>query len=189
MYRDVLHIVLCNVYITLKLMYKVVSDIPSLLAKYIKGHRNIYWSMCHMQYRIHTYTEMTSRSTLRCHEIPIRPWQTIERNLFAKGKDLLILAYYYSNYFEEERLKSKTWSTTIRLIIMKSQFSRHGIQEVYMILTKDHHLEADGLQNSVKVMYLSELYRLLDVLNLISCKKYFLYLVCKGRLCWGHETS
>ncbi|XP_064614564.1 uncharacterized protein K02A2.6-like [Liolophura sinensis] len=41
------------------------------------------------------------------------------------GKDYLILANYYSDYFEIDRLHSKTATTVIQM--MKSQFARHGI--------------------------------------------------------------
>ncbi|XP_062574516.1 uncharacterized protein K02A2.6-like [Saccostrea cucullata] len=62
------------------------------------------------------------------HEIPARPWQTIGCDLFeCEGKDYLILADYYSDYFEVERLHGKTGSSIIRM--MKSQFARHGIPD------------------------------------------------------------
>lgn len=61
------------------------------------------------------------------HGIPIRPRQTIGCDLYEKGKDYLILADYFSKYFEIKRQHKKTGSSIIRLV--KSQFARHGIPD------------------------------------------------------------
>ncbi|XP_061190283.1 uncharacterized protein K02A2.6-like [Saccostrea echinata] len=75
-----------------------------------------------------TYQDDQQKEPMISHEIPIRPWQTIGCNLFeCESKDYLILADYYSDYFEVERLHSKTGSSIIRM--MKSQFARHGIPD------------------------------------------------------------
>ncbi|XP_061194972.1 uncharacterized protein LOC133203143 [Saccostrea echinata] len=74
-----------------------------------------------------TYQDNQKKEPMISHEIPIRPWQTIGCDLFeCESKDYLILADYYSDYFEVERLHSKTGSI-IRM--MKSQFARHGIPD------------------------------------------------------------
>lgn len=79
-----------------------------------------------MQY---IYQDDKQKEPIISHQmIPIRPWQTIGCDLFeCESKDYLILANYYSDYFEVEKLHSKTGRKIIRLT--KSQFARHGIPE------------------------------------------------------------
>ncbi|XP_064597501.1 uncharacterized protein K02A2.6-like [Liolophura sinensis] len=66
------------------------------------------------------------KEALISHEIPSRPWEKVGCDLFEfDGKDYMILADYYSDYFEIDRLHDKTATTVIKT--MKSQFDRHGI--------------------------------------------------------------
>jgi transposase InsO family protein len=75
-----------------------------------------------------TYQDDQQKEPMISHDIPIRPWQTTGCHLFeCEGKYYLILADYYLDYFEVEKLHVKTGSSIIRS--MKSQFARHGIPD------------------------------------------------------------
>lgn len=75
-----------------------------------------------------TYQDDQQKEPMISHEIPVCPWQTIGCDLFEfKDKDYLILADYYSDFFEVEILHSKTGSSIIR--IKKSKFAHHGIPD------------------------------------------------------------
>nr|XP_034334879.1 uncharacterized protein K02A2.6-like [Crassostrea gigas] len=62
------------------------------------------------------------------HKIPSRPWQIIACDLFeCQNKDYLITVDYYSDYFEVDRLHSKTGSSIISKL--KAHLTRHVIPD------------------------------------------------------------
>ena len=66
---------------------------------------------------------MVSRS------IATRPWQRVGGDIFQYGnKNYLILADYYSSYFEIDQLNSISSESVIKAC--KKQFARHGIPNV-----------------------------------------------------------
>lgn len=63
------------------------------------------------------------------HEIPKRPWERVCCSLFEfDGKDYLICADYFSDFFEIDRQHDKTGKEVIGK--MKAQMTRHGIPDV-----------------------------------------------------------
>ena len=75
-----------------------------------------------------TYETTPQKETLESHEIPNRPWQKIGVDLFEwDKKDYLITVDYYSNFWEIDRLYSKTAKTVIKKL--KAHFARFGIAE------------------------------------------------------------
>lgn len=62
------------------------------------------------------------------HPVPSRPWQVLAVYLFElQGQDYLVTTYYYSNFFEVDKLASKTSKEVIEKL--KPHMARHGIPD------------------------------------------------------------
>ena len=67
-----------------------------------------------------------AREPLISHETADRSWQKIGADVFTlNGTDYLCVVDYYSNYFEVDRLETKTAKGIAE--ILRKQFSVHGI--------------------------------------------------------------
>lgn len=65
------------------------------------------------------------------HPIPSRPWEYIASDLLEfEGRDYLITTDYYSNFFEVDRLYSKTSREVVNKL--KAHMARHGIPDKLM---------------------------------------------------------
>ena len=63
------------------------------------------------------------------HEIPERPWAKIGVDLCKlKGRTLLVVCDYYSNFIEVEKIHASTTQGVSR--VLKNLFSRYGIPDV-----------------------------------------------------------
>ena len=75
------------------------------------------------------YRNSQVKESLKCHELPERPWQKIAVDLFELDKqEYVVMVDYYSKFFEVSHLpnsKSKTVTNHI-----KPQLARYGIPEV-----------------------------------------------------------
>ena len=68
------------------------------------------------------------KESLCSHAILNRPWQVTGANLFKLGTaDFLILADYWSGFWEVERLQDMVSATV--MLHMRRQFARHGIPQ------------------------------------------------------------
>ena len=73
-----------------------------------------------------SYQSNQAREPLISHEVADRPWQKIGADVFTlDGTDYLCVVDYYSNYFEVDRLETKTAKGTAK--ILGKKFSVHGI--------------------------------------------------------------
>ena len=71
------------------------------------------------------------KEPLICHQSPTRPWESIAADLFVfHGKDYLVTTDRYSNFFEVDRLYSKSSSEVITK--MKAHIARYGIPNKLM---------------------------------------------------------
>ena len=62
------------------------------------------------------------------HPVPSRPWQVLAVDLFElQGQDYLVTTDYYSNFFEVDKLVSKTSKEVIEKL--KPHMARHGIPD------------------------------------------------------------
>ncbi|KAI4880495.1 hypothetical protein NFI96_000640, partial [Prochilodus magdalenae] len=69
-----------------------------------------------------------TKEPLLSHAIPERPWQVVGTDLLTwNSQDFVIIADYYSRYFEIEKLTNCTSSAVITKL--KAAFARHGIPE------------------------------------------------------------
>ncbi|KAI4900308.1 hypothetical protein NFI96_009493 [Prochilodus magdalenae] len=69
-----------------------------------------------------------TKEPLLSHAIPERPWQVVGTDLLEwNSQDFVIIADYYSRYFEIEKLTNCTSSAVITKL--KAAFARHGIPE------------------------------------------------------------
>jgi len=103
-----------------------------------RARKAFYWP--HMNEQI---TEVISRCSvcnsykseqkehLICHERFSRPWESIAADLFVfHGKDYLVTTDRYSNFFEVDRLYSKTSAEVITKL--KAHIARYGIPNKLM---------------------------------------------------------
>ncbi|XP_028413681.1 uncharacterized protein K02A2.6-like, partial [Dendronephthya gigantea] len=75
------------------------------------------------------YRNKQVKEPLMPHEVPVRPWQILAADMFIVGKDnYLVLADYYSKYFELNQLSDSTSITVVK--VLKQQFARHRIPEI-----------------------------------------------------------
>ena len=75
------------------------------------------------------FDNQQQKKTLIPHNVPNRPWAKVEVNLFKFSKtDYLIIADYFSGFWEVDALENTTASHVIRK--MKMQFARHGIPDM-----------------------------------------------------------
>ena len=75
------------------------------------------------------YRQAQAHEDLQPRELPSRPWQKINADLFVIGQQtFLIMVEYWSNFFEVVEIHSKTAPTIVTQF--KVQFARHGISEV-----------------------------------------------------------
>ncbi|XP_015772054.1 PREDICTED: uncharacterized protein LOC107350336 [Acropora digitifera] len=78
-----------------------------------------------------SYKTEQQKETLICHESPTRPWESIAADPFVfHGKDYLATIARYSNFFEVDRLYSKTSSEVITN--MKAHIARYDIPNKLM---------------------------------------------------------
>ena len=78
-----------------------------------------------------SYQSNQAREPLISHEVADRPWQKIGADVFTlDGTDYLCVVDYYSNYFEVDRLETKTTKGIAK--ILRKQFSVHGIPNQLM---------------------------------------------------------
>ena len=75
-----------------------------------------------------SYQSAQAKEPMISHHIPTRPWEKVGMDLFElNNRDFLITVDYYSNYFEVDRLTSKTAKEVINK--KKANFARHGIPD------------------------------------------------------------
>ena len=75
-----------------------------------------------------SYQSEQAKKPMISHHIPTRPWEKVGTDLFElNNRDFLITVDYYSNYFEVDRLTSKTAKEVINKT--KANFARHGIPD------------------------------------------------------------
>ena len=68
------------------------------------------------------------KESLVSHSIPDRPWSKIAANPFEfKGEHFLVLADYYSDWIEFDKMRDQTATETIALLL--KQFSRWGLPD------------------------------------------------------------
>ena len=78
-----------------------------------------------------SYKTEQQKEPLICHESPTRPWESIAADLFVfHGKDYLVTTDRYSNFFEVDRLYSKSSSEVITK--MKAHIARYGLPNKLM---------------------------------------------------------
>ncbi len=78
-----------------------------------------------------TYAQEQQREPLISHEIPSRPWEKVGCDfLELNGRDYMVTVDYYSNFFEVDRMYSKTGPAVIAKL--KGHFARHGIPDVFV---------------------------------------------------------
>ena len=71
------------------------------------------------------------KEPLHHHEVPTRPWSKLAADIFQFENELyLLIVDYYSEFFEISKLSDMKSSTVITHC--KSQFSRHGIPDIFM---------------------------------------------------------
>ena len=76
-----------------------------------------------------THRTTQGRESLLQHEIPERPWARVGVDLCElKGRTLLIVCDYYSNFIEVERIQTPTTLGVTK--ILKSLFARYGVPDV-----------------------------------------------------------
>jgi hypothetical protein len=74
------------------------------------------------------FSKRQSKEPMVCREPPKRPWQHLAVDLFVfKETDFVVLADYYSDFFEVDALRTTTAKEVIKK--MKVHFARHGIPE------------------------------------------------------------
>ena len=77
------------------------------------------------------YGRKQPKETLKCQEIPLRPWQIIASDMMEfKGHSYLVTVDTYSDFIECDRLSDKRANEVIR--VLRSQMARHGIAEKVM---------------------------------------------------------
>ena len=75
------------------------------------------------------YRQAQAHEDLQPRELPSRPWQKINADLFVIGQQtFLIMVDYWSNFFTVVEIHSKTAQTVVTQF--KVQFAPHGISEV-----------------------------------------------------------
>ena len=77
-----------------------------------------YWPL--LSERLLARTVSRAPST---HELPDRPWNKVETDLFTyNGDNYTVIVDYYSNFIELDCLRN----TTSQAVILKTTFVRHG---------------------------------------------------------------
>lgn len=76
-----------------------------------------------------SHDRQQAKEPMLLRELPTRPWQIIAADLFTHAqKQYLVIADYYSDYFEIDHLTTVTSASVINR--MRAQFARHGIPEL-----------------------------------------------------------
>ena len=71
------------------------------------------------------------KEPLNPHEVPTRPWSKLAAQIFQfENEQYLLIVDYYSEFFEISKLSDMKSSTVITHC--KSQFSRHGIPDIFL---------------------------------------------------------
>ena len=84
-----------------------------------------YVSKCQV---CNTYHQGQQREPTISHPVPSRPWQILAVDLLElQGQDYLVTTDYYSNFFEVDKLVSKTSKEVIDKL--KPHMARHGIPD------------------------------------------------------------
>ena len=102
-----------------------------------RAHDSLYWPRMNADLKecigkcdiCLAHQAMPGRESLLQHEIPERPWAKIGVDLCAlKGRTLLVICDYYSNFIEVEKIHAVIMQGVSRAL--KSLFSRYGISDV-----------------------------------------------------------
>ena len=100
-----------------------------------RARESVYWpGMCTQtkDYKCDiccAYQSAQTKETLISHHVPVRPWAKVGTDLFeCNDRDYLVTVDYNSNFFEIDRLHSKTAAAIIPKL--KQQFARHGIPDM-----------------------------------------------------------
>ena len=95
---------------------KMSQDIENLISK---------CAVCHES------RNRNQKEPLHPHEVPTRPWSKLAADIFQfENEQYLLIVDYYSEFFEISKLSDMKSSTVFTRC--KSQFSRHGIQDIFM---------------------------------------------------------
>ena len=74
------------------------------------------------------YQRAQAKEPLMAHKIPRRPWEKVGIDIFThKSTDYLCTVDYYSDYFEVDKLNTKTGEVIINKL--KKHFATHGIPD------------------------------------------------------------
>ena len=93
------------------------------------------------------YQSEQAKEPMISHHIPTRPWEKVDMDLFElNNRDFLITVDYYSNYFEVDRLTSKTAKEVINKT--KANFARHGIPD--QVCSPNYPQSNGKVENAVK---------------------------------------
>ena len=100
-----------------------------------RAREAFYWSGIHKEIEEHvsqcavcnTYHQGQQREPMISNPVPSRPWQVLAVDLFELwGQDYLVTTDYYSNFFEVDKLVSKTSKEVIEKL--KPHMARHGFR-------------------------------------------------------------
>ena len=81
-----------------------------------------------------TYQPKQCLEPLLPYKLPNRPWTVVGIDLFTfEDTNYLLIADYFSNYFEVHYLTSATSTAVIQKL--RAQYSRHGIPDIACFLT------------------------------------------------------
>ena len=101
-----------------------------------RARDNVYWPRTNQEVRNYVSKCATccalrpeqGQEPMLPHEVPNRPWNKVEVDLFQfKNKDFLITVDYYSGFYEVKRMQKTRASAAIQ--VLKTQFARHGIPQ------------------------------------------------------------
>ena len=102
-----------------------------------QAHDSLYWPRMNTDLKEYvskcdiclTHRITQGREPLLQHEIPERPWARVGVDLCElKGRTLLIVYEYYSNFIEVKRIQTPTTLGVIK--ILKSLFARYGVSDI-----------------------------------------------------------
>ena len=98
---------------------------------------NLYWPRMNSDLKEYiskcdiclAHRAVPGKESLLQHEIPERPWARIGVDLCElKGRTLLVVCDYYSNYIEVEKINAATTQSISK--VLKWLFSRYGVPDV-----------------------------------------------------------
>lgn len=90
------------------------------------------------------------------HPVPSRPLQVLPVDLFElQGQDYLVTTDYYSNFFEFDKLVSKTSKEVIGML--KPHMARHGIPDK-IVSDKGPRVRSQKFKKQFKFVFLSSFF-------------------------------